>query len=720
MQDAVAASPMTISRLARLTRKELRESLRDRRTIITLVMMPLLLYPLLSVAFQQFFLSSVSSTARQRVILGVRNSEEGQRIYNWMVRSGSRFVDESAPRQPIPLGEPPAPEFVVYPFHDVPLAVARLDCDIGVIFKEEQPNRNRGDSAFDLELIVPKGDSVGELAAREVQDSLAAAGRRELARQLERCGITQRPEPIQVARRDIPPVRGGPTGGRVSAASIIPFILILMTVTGAVYPAIDLTAGERERGTLEVLVAAPIPRLGVLLAKYVAVVTVALLTASVNLLAMIVTLWASGLSSLLFGTGGLSPTTILLILGLLILFAAFFSAVLLVLTSFARSFKEAQAYLIPLMLASFAPGVISLTPGLQLKGAWLVTPLVNIVMLARDLLDGKGSIAAGAVVVTSTALYALVALALASRTFGSETVLYSQSVGWRSLLARPGEPADAPSSTLGWGTLAALFPLLFIANGAVAQAAHLGLPARLILGALGTAFVFGGVPLFAAIWYRLSLRRTFGLVNFESAMTLLPAALLGASLWPFAHELVVVARDLGIVSLSDTQLGHARELLKQLTSVPLPLLVGCLAIAPALFEELFFRGFLFAGLSNHSPWARITISAVTFALFHIVVTDALAWERFPPSCLMGLALGWIRWRTGSIWPGTVLHGMHNGLLVTAASRADWLKSRGWGLSETSHLPVTWLLAAAVSVLVGVAAIHLITRTQARGSSQVGQ
>ena len=68
-----------------------------------------------------------------------------------------------------------------------------------------------------------------------------------------------------------------------SLAALIPLILVLMTVTGAVYPAIDLTAGERERGTLETLIAAPVPRLGLLLAKYVAVLAVALLTAVVNL-----------------------------------------------------------------------------------------------------------------------------------------------------------------------------------------------------------------------------------------------------------------------------------------------------------------------------------------------------------------------------------------------------------------------------------------------------
>ena len=81
-----------------------------------------------------------------------------------------------------------------------------------------------------------------------------------------------------------------------SLAALIPLVLVLMTVTGAVYPAIDLTAGERERGTLEMLIAAPVPRLGLLLAKYAAVLTVALLTALVNLAAMTITVHSTGLA----------------------------------------------------------------------------------------------------------------------------------------------------------------------------------------------------------------------------------------------------------------------------------------------------------------------------------------------------------------------------------------------------------------------------------------
>ncbi len=159
-----------------------------------------------------------------------------------------------------------------------------------------------------------------------------------------------------------------------SLATLIPLILILMTITGAVYPAIDLTAGERERGTLEILIAAPVPRMGLLLAKYTAVVVVSLLTATVNLAAMMITVLSIGFGPFLFGEEGLSLGIVAQIFGLLILFAVFFSAILLSVTSCARSFKEAQTYLIPLMLVSLAPGMLSMIPGLKLEGPQAVVP----------------------------------------------------------------------------------------------------------------------------------------------------------------------------------------------------------------------------------------------------------------------------------------------------------------------------------------------------------
>ena len=138
---------------------------------------------------------------------------------------------------------------------------------------------------------------------------------------------------------------------------------------------------------------------------------------------------------------------------LLLLFAAFFSAVLLSLTSFARSFKEAQAYLIPLMLASLGPGLIGMMPGLELEGPLAAAPLVNIVLLARDLVKGAADPAWALIVVATTLAYAAAAIAVAARVFGAEGVLYNEQSGTNPnwALYSPGyvnHPAQCPSGII--------------------------------------------------------------------------------------------------------------------------------------------------------------------------------------------------------------------------------------------------------------------------------
>ncbi|MEL6898941.1 MAG: ABC transporter permease subunit, partial [Planctomycetota bacterium] len=269
-------------------------------------------------------------------------------------------------------------------------------------------------------LSAIEGDGAGQAARRILIERLLwlrNAGKRDLLRRAYGPEIASDPF-FNVKSADVEGEPGPPL-----LATIFPIVLVLMTITGAVYPAIDLTAGERERGTMEALIASPVPRGTVLFAKYVAVVSVAVLTAIANLGSMWITLQATGLISQLAGeSGGISVSAMLMILLLLILFAAFFSAVLLSLTSFAKSFKEAQAYLIPVMLLSITPALFTLLPGVTLNGPMAAVPLVNIVLLARDVLHTGPSVTGATVAILTTIAYAVAALSIASRLFGSDAV----------------------------------------------------------------------------------------------------------------------------------------------------------------------------------------------------------------------------------------------------------------------------------------------------------
>jgi len=341
-----------LARLFRLAGKELREILRDRRTILTLVLMPLLLYPLLSIAFQQFFLSQLSVVGGAEYLIAFPDRRSAEFAITALTRGGLSFDSVEGPIRPgtVRWGgslEARPEEATRQGDYEIALRV-REGADLHF-----DPGR---DLSVDIELLYREDSAASRDAARRVEEALAKTGQEFLAARLTRLNLAQRADPVFVQRRSLSEAAN--ESNRFSLVAVIPLILTLMTVTGAVYPAIDLTAGERERGTLEVLVSAPIPRFSVLVGKYIAVLLVALLTATVNLGMMAVTLRVSGLGATLFGEAGLSGASLAAVAALMLLFAGFYSAVLLVVTCTARSFKEAQASAtIVVMLVSVLPMV---------------------------------------------------------------------------------------------------------------------------------------------------------------------------------------------------------------------------------------------------------------------------------------------------------------------------------------------------------------------------
>jgi ABC-2 type transport system permease protein/sodium transport system permease protein len=490
--------------------------------------------------------------------------------------------------------------------------------------------------------------------------------------------------------------------------TLVPLILILMTITGAVYPAIDLTAGERERGTLESLMAAPVPRLGMLFAKYVAVLSVALVTAVLNLAAMFVTAYSMGLTAMLFGPQGLSLSAAVIVFLLLVLFAMFFSALLLAVTSFARSFKEAQAYLIPLMLLAITPGLFTLMPWVKMNAALAVTPLLNMVLLARDVLEGTSQPMLAGLAVVSTVLYALVAIALAARIFGSDAILYGSQGSWMDLFRRPDQPRLAPTLAGVALCTALVFALQGIGSGilAVINKDQSSLEFAYFSSALLTIVLYLLLPLAMAKLQFVRIADAFQLRG-AAPTAFAGALLLGLSLWPLAHELVIAS------GLADSELlNKVRQRAAEMRLISPLLLVASVALAPAICEEWFFRGYLLGAIRQRtSGWSAILLTALMFALFHVFSSVVLA-VRFLPSLSLGIVLGWVCWRTRSVLPGIVLHAVHNGLLVLMGRYQDQLKELGFGIEETQHVPL-WLLAGSIAVVaVGVTLVWLSGRVPA--------
>ncbi|QDS87582.1 ABC-2 family transporter protein [Rosistilla ulvae] len=701
-------------RTSRLALKELREILRDRRTIMTLVLMPLLVYPLLGVTVQKFLLNSLQQQQSLVYDIGVANESDGMLLLN-LLHQGKLLLDEQQPAATEPERADPMADLLGADASAVELKVIQPFEPTGT---RDQLQQMVAEQILQVGVIV---QWTGEEAdpARQPRFELiydqrvgaAAAARDEMVRRLQAVNDTWTRRVLQRAKiaNDLPaPYIEQHVASQTQSFSLVTFVplmLVLMTITGAVYPAIDLTAGERERGTMEILIAAPVPRISLLIGKFVAVLVVAMLTAVVNLVAMLITVYTLGIDGMIFGDGGLSIVVVLQILVLLLVFAAFFSAMMLGLTSFARSFKEAQAYLIPLMLVALAPGMLSLMPELRLTAALAIVPLVNIVLAGRDLLQGTLVPAMFAITLISTSLYGLLALTLAARVFGTDSILYGSDGSWADLFRRPATPRSAPSMPAAMFCLAVLFPS-FIVIGGMSSRIGSSMDGKLVANAVVTVMLFGLLPwLFARLGY-VRIRSAFFL-DLPKLSAFVAAVLLGCSVWTMAYELEVL-------TLSASRI----ELLKQIfegmkfdfAAIPLPLKLLTLAAVPAICEEFFFRGFLLSAfLRNGKPWVAVLATAGLFGLFHVVVRDSLLFERFLPSSLMGLVLGVVCYRSGSLYPGIVLHALHNGILVSMSHFETKLLERGIGIDAQTHLPTVWLGVALLVIGAGAAVLLWSTR-----------
>ena len=735
-------------RLSHLALKELRETLRDRRTIVTLILMPLLVYPILSLVFRTFLTTNAGlfGDGKPVVLQIVYGSDGDEKQSNVLIQQLVSLVDVVETRESnkaestaastmVPGPDEPAARtarsfgaltnspgggspfvsikahrWLFVPEQDeqaIQEFVEKGEADVGIFFRIDKAK------SFPLgqAVLISRQDTVSRAATDYLQQKLALFNEQMQQNLLRRARLPTQPA-ITVVDQPMEVDEGaGVDSGGFSLASLIPLILVLMTITGAVYPAIDLTAGEKERGTLETLMAAPISRVAILVSKFSAVLTVAVLTALLNMIGMAATIWAFRLDQFLTGTGEFTLIMVLKIFLLLILFAAFFSAVLLAVTSYARSFKEAQAYLIPIILLSMGPGLLAMTPGLTLTGIWVVMPMVNILLLARDVIQNQVLFGPAFVAVLSTVAYASFAIVVAARTFGSDSILYSTHGSFGEMFARPTQSQAVVPLTAAIFCVVLLFPLNFVLIGFLGRLpseSPADLSLRFVMMSAFTVLSFVIFPLLIGRHQRTPIRTGFGFQQTRWVFYF-SALLLGISLWPIVISLLEGWHEVygWLAGVQERDAWHSRlveETAQQVARVRLvsPLLIAiCLAIVPAVCEEWFFRGMLLRSLvKSNKVWPSIIISAAVFGAFHVLSNSVVALDRLVPTTLVGIVLGYLAYKSDSILPGIVLHALHNAAVSFLAYFQPQLSRYSWFPGESDPIPYWWVLLAVFVAALG--------------------
>ena len=296
-------------------------------------------------------------------------------------------------------------------------------------------------------VFVETGASPGSLVARILHDGASETSRRARER-VEKALEKHRRERLAGAARGVgeteafldalhveeSDVSTRQELAKYMASLILPLLMIVMTALGALYPALDSTVGEKERGTLETTLLSPVSRSSIVLGKYLAVVTFSFLSFFLNFLSMMLTL--SHLKSQLKLEGfSIGIGSSLVIVAAAILLAFFLGAIMMALGFLARTFKEGQSYVTPVYLFSVFPVIATSSPDIVLTPLLSVIPVVNISLLFREALQTKLDPLGVTLTFAASAFYALLALAAAARLLRHEAYRTGSGFGPRAALS---------------------------------------------------------------------------------------------------------------------------------------------------------------------------------------------------------------------------------------------------------------------------------------------
>lgn len=640
--------------------REMRDQLRDRRTLFTIAVLPVLLYPLVGTLLLQ-----VAQFTREHptsvCIVGTEHLENAPPLISeeaflkefssgtskmellecrWDTTSERGDIDELAKR------------WVKQGAFDVVLLIPpSFQADSG-LERSELPSLELLYNVASDESLVAKERVTSVLSkwrTNWVRDRLASSG-------VELDSL----DPFALTDTDIAPER---TREAAFWSKLLPFVMLVWAMTGAFYPAIDLVAGEKERGTLETLLCSPALRSEIVWGKLGAVATFSMMTAIMNAGSMLIT------SSFVFGQIGIGPggamgspplVPMLWLLVALIPLSLLFSSLALAVAAMARSSKEGQYYLMPLMMVTLPLVLLPMLPGTTLNIGTSLIPVTGMFLLVRALVEGLyGSalfylpIVFG---VTSACLW--MATRWVRRQFESEAVLFGDGDQWElgswvRHLWRDRQLAATPAQGLACGVT--ILIVLFFGRLAIG-----GMPSSMAGIAKAVLMPQIAMILFPALlmatMFTKSLRTSLR-IRMPHWTTLPLAVLLGVTLHPLYVSLAQFISYMYPVSEQTAQ--AMIPFAEQVAAMPWLYVVLMMSLVPAICEELAFRGFVFGGLVRENGGLRaVVVTALMFGISHGVLQQSIA------ATIMGVMLGWVALRTGSVIPGILIHFTNNALSVS--------------------------------------------------------
>jgi sodium transport system permease protein len=400
-------------------KKELRDVLRDRRALISMLIVPLVVFPLLIGGMTRLIPLIAQRAEAEAGTLAIASKISSPAIREGLEKAGLHLVDKD----------------------DLKAAVQSKSVGAAV---EESAGAEGPGSPPRIQIYVDASNPASSATGERLREALTELKDREIRDSLRSSGIGESVlTPFTVSRTVN--VAGERKMAGALYGTMLGYILVLLMFTGGMYTVLDMTAGEKERKTLEALLASPARRGEIVMGKILAAITATLATAALTLASLTYTLKnsspafgnqppsAPGMGAndpraenlrALTGVIPLDASTLGLIAVIFIPLAIFAASLMFAIALKARSFKEGQTYLTPLVFLAIFPALLGGLPGLKMTPALCLIPIFNASQMIHGILIGDASAVNLAVTLAANLVYSAIAFKLATRMFEDERVLF--------------------------------------------------------------------------------------------------------------------------------------------------------------------------------------------------------------------------------------------------------------------------------------------------------
>lgn len=666
-----------MNRIKTLVRKEILDILRDRKTLVVMVAVPVLLYPLILIGMTLIF--SMIFGAEDDAVYTVGYPAAYEELADGLRDVYGEWLDDQDEEEQVALEFAAMTEEGVSEAQDTWLEVA------------ENP-----DGTLDVTVCYNSVEETGGNAEPVVMELLECYSEELSGQRIREAGLDMTLlHPITFASEDQATIS---ESMGVSLGGSIGMMLIVTILLGAMYPAIDATAGEKERGTLETLLTLPVSNFQMILSKFLSVSLFACVTAVISLLSL-----GGSVLFLMYGLAdsvaqelpGFSPGTVITMLPVLLVTmiatALLCTAICMCFCVFAKSFKEANNYVTPVMLVIMFASMAAMIPTVELTYSTSMIPIVNVSLLVKQIISQQFDMTLAGITILVNLMYSILIVWILAKIYDSEDILFSD--GFRSFRLFEKRGNIRPGTVPDLGDLVVAIVVLFL------LLLYLGTAASVKLGFWGTVVnevCIIAVPVFF-VWYMKSDYRTL-----FSLRAPRPAAVPGSVLLYIGTYCLMLAASSVLLKLFPDSAQNLEIAFSPVVEQPFGVLVLVMALLPAICEEMLFRGFLFGSLRRKFDlkWA-VLISALVFGAFHMSLVKLL------PTAMLGAAFAVIASVSGSLYVGMALHFINNALSAAAMKYPEAVgRVLPFLMQETFGTVELLILTGTGAVLAGIGALLL--------------